>query len=129
MLRMVIENLIFYPDTPVNTSVLWANVGESLTMGFLSEDKELFHFEEADVIDNHAERATCLMAHKKTVPLYIGMTTGFCGILTPSRRSSVMYYFWRSQTTSPCRLGLTRMLHYSPLARQERQHPMAALIS
>lgn len=43
MLRMVIENLIFYPDTPVNTSVLWANVGESLTMGFLSEDKELFH--------------------------------------------------------------------------------------
>lgn len=83
MLRMVIESLTFYPGTPVSTSVLWANVGGSLIMGFLSEDKELFRSEDVDdEIDDHAERTTRLLAHKKTVPLYIGMTTGFCGSLT-----------------------------------------------
>ena len=35
-----------------------------------------------DEIDDHAECTTRLMARKKTVPLYIGMTTGFCGSLT-----------------------------------------------
>lgn len=83
ILRMVIEILTFYPGTPVNTSVLWANVGGSFIMGFLSEDKELFHFNEVDVeFDDGTDRETHLMAHKKTVPLYIGLTTGFCGSLT-----------------------------------------------
>lgn len=83
MLRMVIESLTFYPGAPVNTSVLWANVGGSFIMGFLSEDKELFNFREIDMeIENHTERSKHLVAHKKTVPLYIGLTTGFCGCLT-----------------------------------------------
>ena len=83
ILRMATETLSFYPGTPVNTSVLWANVGGSLIMGFLSEDKELFHFKEVDAeFDNDTDCETHLMAHKKTVPLYVGLTTGFCGSLT-----------------------------------------------
>ncbi|KAJ5564877.1 hypothetical protein N7513_001119 [Penicillium frequentans] len=75
ILRLAIECLTFYPGTPVNASVLWANVGGSFIMGFLSEDQELFR-----VDDSHtAEAAT---KHKKTIPLYIGLTTGFCGSLT-----------------------------------------------
>lgn len=83
MLRMVIESLTFYPGAPVNTGVLWANVGGSFIMGFLSEDKELFNFREIDMeFEDHTERSKHLVAHKKTVPLYIGLTTGFCGCLT-----------------------------------------------
>lgn len=88
LLRLVIESITFYPGTPVTTSVLWANVGGSMIMGFLSEDQELFRFEEVESTipqserDNRAQRAAHLVAHKKTVPLYIGLTTGFCGSLT-----------------------------------------------
>ncbi|GIK07246.1 hypothetical protein Aspvir_002904 [Aspergillus viridinutans] len=88
LLRLVIESLAFYPGTPVNTSVLWANVGGSMVMGFLSEDQELFRFESVEssipepARNNPSERAAHLKAHKKTVPLYIGLTTGFCGSLT-----------------------------------------------
>lgn len=42
MLRIVIESLTFYPGTPVNTSVLWANVRGSLIMGFLVKTKSFF---------------------------------------------------------------------------------------
>ncbi|GLA56258.1 hypothetical protein AnigIFM63604_006364, partial [Aspergillus niger] len=88
LLRLVIECLTFYPGTPVNTSVLWANVGGSMIMGFLSEEQELFQFESVvssfpgHVRDDPSQRAAHLKAHKKTVPLFIGLTTGFCGSLT-----------------------------------------------
>ncbi|KAJ5296212.1 hypothetical protein N7508_011033 [Penicillium antarcticum] len=88
LLRVAIECLTFYPGAPVNTSVLWANVGGSLVMGFLSEDQGLFYFEEIEARipeserQDGARRAAHLMAHKKTIPLYIGLTTGFCGSLT-----------------------------------------------
>lgn len=88
LLRLTIECLTFYPGSPVNTSVLWANVGGSLVMGFLSEDQELFRFEEieAKLPDSERQdgtrRAAHLRAHKKTIPLYIGLTTGLCGSLT-----------------------------------------------
>ncbi|KAJ6084060.1 hypothetical protein N7486_010860 [Penicillium sp. IBT 16267x] len=75
ILRLAIECLTFYPGTPVNTSVLWANVGGSFVMGFLSQDQELFR-----VDDSHTAQAAT--NHKKTLPLYIGLTTGFCGSLT-----------------------------------------------
>ncbi|KAJ6110152.1 hypothetical protein N7486_002387 [Penicillium sp. IBT 16267x] len=88
LLRLMIEFLTFYPGSPVNNSVHWANVGGSITMGFLSEDQELFCFEELEAAipeperQDSARRAAHLMAHKKTIPLYIGLTTGFCGSLT-----------------------------------------------
>lgn len=87
VLRVAIEALTFYPGAPVVTSVLWANVGGSFVMGFLSEDRQLFNpdsiknspaVSEADEAVVKAHHA----AHKKTVPLYIGLTTGFCGSLT-----------------------------------------------
>lgn len=88
LLRIAIECLTFYPGSPVNTSVLWANVGGSFIMGFLSEDQEIFRFEEveakipAEARQDGARRAAHLKAHKKTIPLYIGLTTGLCGSLT-----------------------------------------------
>ncbi|RAH41197.1 FluC/FEX family fluoride channel [Aspergillus brunneoviolaceus CBS 621.78] len=85
LLRMVIESLTFYPGAPVNTSVLWANVGGCFIMGFLSEDQGLFRFKEVDIQVEHeddGQRRARLTAHKKTIPLYIGLTTGFCGSLT-----------------------------------------------
>ncbi|KAE8422306.1 CrcB-like protein-domain-containing protein [Aspergillus pseudocaelatus] len=88
LLRVAIECLTFYPGAPVNTSVLWANVGGSMIMGFLSEDQELFHFESfktstsGQVENDPSQRAAHIKAHKKTVPLFIGLTTGFCGSLT-----------------------------------------------
>ncbi|GAD94249.1 hypothetical protein BC1G_09568 [Paecilomyces variotii No. 5] len=87
ILRLVIEALTFYPGTPVITSVLWANVGGSFVMGFLSEDRRLFSIdgikdsptiseaEDEDLVKAHH-------VHKKTIPLYIGLATGFCGSLT-----------------------------------------------
>ncbi|GLA56044.1 hypothetical protein AnigIFM63604_004102 [Aspergillus niger] len=88
LLRLVIESPTFYPGTPVNTRVLWANFGGSMIMGFLSGDQKLFHFESVQstvlghVRGDPLRRAAHLKAHKKTVPLFIGLTTGFCGSLT-----------------------------------------------
>lgn len=97
--------------------------------GFLSEDKEFFRSKEVDdEIDDHAECTTRLMAHKKTVPLYIGRTTGFCGSLT-FLSTFIRDVFLALANDPPCRLDLTRMLHCSLLVQQERQHPMAGLIS
>jgi fluoride ion exporter CrcB/FEX len=72
--------------------MLWANVAGSLVMGFLMEDKNLFreewgatqHNETAEPKDAHEtlEHAKRHAAVKKTIPLYIGLTTGFCGSLT-----------------------------------------------
>lgn len=81
LLRLTIECLTFYPGTPVNTSVLWANVGGSFVMGFLSEDKELFRVKDYETENPDSEQKNAA-ANKKTVPLYIGLTTGFCGSLT-----------------------------------------------
>ncbi|KAE8370873.1 CrcB-like protein-domain-containing protein [Aspergillus caelatus] len=80
LVRLVIESLAFYPGAPVNTSVLWTNVGGSCLMGFLSEDRELFRAADPEISDElwNTQHAT----RKKTIPLYIGLTTGLCGCLT-----------------------------------------------
>lgn len=86
--RVVIETLTFYPGAPVGTSALWANVAGSFVMGFLSEDRELFRGDSAQVSMTDSETENDALwkaheaAHKKTIPLYIGLTTGFCGCLT-----------------------------------------------
>lgn len=89
LLRLAIASLTLYPGAPVNTSVLWANVGGSFIMGFLSEDHRLFRSKEVESrvltdygADDKDRLKASLKAHKKTVPLYIGLTTGFCGCLT-----------------------------------------------
>ncbi|KAF7585292.1 hypothetical protein BBP40_011306 [Aspergillus hancockii] len=88
--RLGLQALTLYPGAPVVTGVLWANVGGSLLMGFLLEDKNLFREEWGDVshnsTGNNAEdpsaEANRHKSIKRTIPLYIGLTTGFCGCFT-----------------------------------------------
>ncbi|MCJ1431263.1 hypothetical protein MMC27_000614 [Xylographa pallens] len=100
--RLGLQALTFYPGAPVQTPVLWANFAGSLFMGFLSEDRKLFQeewghgdkakrkdeeqgkkSEEDKEAEEDAEAAK--KQHgivKKTIPLYIGLATGFCGSFT-----------------------------------------------
>jgi len=111
--RLGLQELTTYPGSPVTTSELWANVGGSIIMGFLSEDKNLFkeHGVKSETEGEKREdsggsqetvgttlqtdrtrpgdpetgRIEVRKAHnaiKKTIPLYIGLTTGFCGSFT-----------------------------------------------
>ncbi|KAJ5195019.1 uncharacterized protein N7498_008457 [Penicillium cinerascens] len=78
--RLGLQALTFYTGAPV------ANVAGSVVMGFLSEDKNLFREEWGNSTRApNTEDAEHLKKHKavkKTIPLYIGLTTGFCGCFT-----------------------------------------------
>lgn len=101
--RLGLEAITFYPGAPMTFSVLWPNFAGSLFMGFLSEDRMLFKEEwGTSTYDQMIERArqqstdeegsnetidlqAAKKAHaatKKTIPLYIGLATGFCGCFT-----------------------------------------------
>lgn len=103
--RLGLQWLTFYPGAPVIFSELWANVGGTLFLGFLSEDRRLFAQEwgtgapipEDPTQDRQPpddEEKKMLAARqnrakannhgkvKKTLPLYIGLATGFCGSFT-----------------------------------------------
>ncbi|KAI4868437.1 CrcB-like protein-domain-containing protein [Hypoxylon rubiginosum] len=110
--RLGLQALTFYVGAPVSFSSVWPNFAGSLVMGFLAEDRMLFRFEwgtptyelqllrarengldEEDDAGGSAgsKRAAAVdlaaakkahMATKKTIPLYIGLATGFCGSFT-----------------------------------------------
>ncbi|KAL4753243.1 hypothetical protein BDW72DRAFT_36385 [Aspergillus terricola var. indicus] len=85
--RLGVQALTFYPGAPVVTGLLWANVGGSLLMGFFLEDKNIFREEwgKPSTNTNNTSKAEESKRHtsvKKTIPLYIGLTTGFCGSFT-----------------------------------------------
>ncbi|TVY54960.1 Fluoride export protein 1 [Lachnellula cervina] len=104
--RLGLQAITVYPGAPVVFGVLWANFGGSLFMGFLSEDRMLFKEEwgtpnyhrqiqkakkqaQDEEVGSGSESATELQAAKKahnatkkTIPLYIGLATGFCGSFT-----------------------------------------------
>ncbi|KAF7935658.1 hypothetical protein EAE99_002638 [Botrytis elliptica] len=106
--RLGLQAITFYPGAPIIFSELWANVGGSLFMGFLGEDRMLFREEWGTATYHHKiqewkakvkdeENAGSLAveqnpdlqaakkahaATKKTIPLYIGLATGFCGSFT-----------------------------------------------
>ena len=96
--RLGLQALTFYPGAPVQTGVLWANIGGSLIMGFLSEDRKLFQEEwgtissskrtkgydeeKGKTLQRSPSAAQTHAAVKKTLPLYIGLATGFCGSFT-----------------------------------------------
>lgn len=102
--RLGLQAITFYPGAPVVFSELWANFGGSLFMGFLSEDRMLFRQEwgtpvydqklqhakkrpedEENGSENSIDLQAAKKAHattKKTIPLYIGLATGFCGCFT-----------------------------------------------
>lgn len=105
--RLGLVALTHYVDTPVIFTTIWANFGGSLIMGFLAEDRMLFRNEwgtptydrvltrvkkrndeesasgsdSTTGIDLAAAKKAYL-ATKKTIPLYIGLATGFCGSFT-----------------------------------------------
>ncbi|TRX94401.1 hypothetical protein FHL15_004556 [Xylaria flabelliformis] len=104
--RLGLQALTFYPGAPVSFSSVWPNFAGSLIIGFLTEDRMLFRYEEGSTEsynqqlaklkkdeeagssdsqriarDLEAAKKTHL-AVKKTIPLYIGLATGFCGSFT-----------------------------------------------
>ncbi|KAI0390405.1 CrcB-like protein-domain-containing protein [Xylariaceae sp. FL0594] len=100
--RLGLQALTFYPGAPVLFSSVWPNLAGSLFIGFLAEDGNLFRFgwgistvaaerqgrskknEEsasASASDTPAQKKAHL-AVKKTIPLYVGLATGFCGSFT-----------------------------------------------
>ncbi|KAH8646999.1 CrcB-like protein-domain-containing protein [Tricladium varicosporioides] len=98
--RLGLQAITFFPGAPVIFSELWANFAGTIVMGFLMEDRMLFKEEWGVPVydyelqkvkkltgDKHlsADLAAAKKAHgatKKTIPLYIGLATGFCGSFT-----------------------------------------------
>ncbi|KAG6003580.1 hypothetical protein E4U21_001867 [Claviceps maximensis] len=106
--RLGLTALTRYANTPVLFTGIWANFGGSAVMGFLAEDRMLFRQEwgtatydriltqarkqddeeggsESGLSHTSADLAAAKKAHlacKKTIPLYIGLATGFCGSFT-----------------------------------------------
>ena len=103
--RLGLQAITFYPGAPIIFSELWANFGGSLLMGFLSEDRMLFleewgtptYDQQIEEVKKQGEGEgsgssnqtidlqAAKKAHgatKKTIPLYIGLATGFCGCFT-----------------------------------------------
>lgn len=86
--RIGVETLTQYPDAPVTSRVLWANIGGSFFMGFLVEDRTLFGIpkhiapRDEEKEEGSSEFSASVLKFKKTVPLYTGLTTGFCGSFT-----------------------------------------------
>jgi len=98
--RLGVQWLGFYPGAVVVISNLWANFGGCLFMGFLTEDRNLFdtsgspssfakffqrksHFlDHDDESPSDKKKKTTGGLSKKEYPLFIGLTTGFCGSFT-----------------------------------------------
>lgn len=90
--RVGLQALTFYSGTPLTFSELWANVAGTLIMGFLAEDRRLFAAEWGnrgeglpEPSDEPALQQADKARHgkvKKTIPMYIGLATGFCGSFT-----------------------------------------------
>ena len=85
--RLGIQWFTFYPGTPSTFPVLWANFAGSLILGFLSEDQTLFRNpSQLSILNPNAQDAAVARTehsrYRKTIPLFIGLSTGFCGSLT-----------------------------------------------
>lgn len=100
--RLGLQTLNTYPGMPVIFPSIWPNFAGSFITGFLAEDRMLFRLatlsptpnntpdrsgddQETDAPPSPAAVAAVKQAHaalKKTIPLYIGLATGFCGSLT-----------------------------------------------
>ena len=78
--RLGVEAITLYPNAPFTSRVLWANVGGSFFIGFLTEDRKLFQQEWGSPAPTTEHAAHVKV--KKTIPLYIGLATGFCGCFT-----------------------------------------------
>lgn len=83
--RLGLSGLTTYPGSPIG-GVIWAQFVGCVLMGFLIEDLRIFALRpprnrsSSTVSDSGAGKA--LAPPKATLPLYLGLTTGFCGSLT-----------------------------------------------
>ncbi|KAI9831877.1 MAG: hypothetical protein M1838_005708 [Thelocarpon superellum] len=119
--RLGLEALTFYPGTPAWYGTLWANFGGCVVMGFLSEDRRLFeapdetrHPKAADA-DAAAKKAHTAM--KKTIPLFIGLATGFCGSFTSfSRFLNDAFLALSNDLPTPTNAESSRAAGYSVMA-------------
>ncbi|KAI1150589.1 CrcB-like protein-domain-containing protein [Nemania diffusa] len=106
--RLGLQALTFFPGAPISFSSVWPNFAGSLVIGFLTEDRMLFRYEWGSTStytrqqqlvkvkkdeesgspgssDSQQDLTTAKKTHlalKKTIPLYIGLATGFCGSFT-----------------------------------------------
>ncbi|KAL9595099.1 MAG: hypothetical protein Q9219_006642 [cf. Caloplaca sp. 3 TL-2023] len=75
--RLGLQALTTYPGAPVQTGVLWANVGGSFLLGFLLENRDRFSPHQEGPSSSSYQKTTTVVT-----PLYIGLSTGFCGSFT-----------------------------------------------
>lgn len=95
--RLGVQWLTFYPGAPIVTPVIWANFGGSIFMGFLAEDQGLFGdswHQSLPLVEKKSGGQSNITTEfeglrraertkrKKSIPLYIGLATGFCGSFT-----------------------------------------------
>ncbi|KAI3343244.1 CrcB-like protein-domain-containing protein [Ustulina deusta] len=104
--RLGLQALAFYPSAAIPFSSVWPNFSGTLIIGFLTEDRMLFRhergntpaysqqstktkFDDDEAGSPHSQHVAqdfaakkAHLAIKKTIPLYIGLATGFCGSFT-----------------------------------------------
>lgn len=85
--RLGTEAIATFPNAPFPSTVLWANLGGSFLLGFLIEDREFFERDldsasSDDASKNKERRNSIGKARRTAIPLYIGLSTGFCGSFT-----------------------------------------------
>jgi len=92
--RLGLQALTSYPGAPVTVSSVWPNFAGSTFIGFLAEERMLFRSHptyekqlrkarDRDPGDDGVpDLAAAYASTKRTIPLYIGLATGFCGSFT-----------------------------------------------
>lgn len=84
--RLGLSGLTTYPGSPIG-GVIWAQFAGCILMGFLIEDLRIFTLrlprDRSSSSPGSGSGARKILAPPKaTLPLYLGLTTGFCGSLT-----------------------------------------------
>lgn len=97
--RLGLEAITSYPSAPVTSAVVWPNLGGSFMLGFLNGDRRIFReewgtfssskdwsFHPTALKSNDGDRIQrAFRKHdeiKRTIPLFVGLATGFCGSFT-----------------------------------------------
>ncbi|KAL1640656.1 hypothetical protein SLS58_006670 [Diplodia intermedia] len=154
--RLGLQAITIYPGAPVALGEIWANVAGTLVMGYLAEDRLLFHRALAPATqrvqkrhdgssssssssspsnNNDAEHAAQLkkehMAIKKTIPAYIGLTVGFCGSLTTfsSFMRDAFLALSNDLNTAPTSSSSTETLSSSPARSRNAGYSVEALLA
>lgn len=93
--RLGLSALTTYPGAPL-PGLPWANFGGCLVLGFLTASQTLF--------TPRGSTSEKPIATKATLPLYVGLATGFCGSFT-SLSSLMLAAFDQLANVSPAHVG------------------------